>query len=172
MKLRFSILALLFVFIVGMVSAHEEREVGDYALHFGWRSEPALAGLLNGPEVFISPKGADEEAGLPDDVEVSLQVEITFGSESKTIALRQAWQEPGHFIADLIPTLPGDYSFRVFGTIGTAAIDETFTSTDGKFSSVEPSTDIMFPAAGATDVAALLARLDALEARIAKLEGK
>jgi len=173
MKVRLSILAVLLLMIVGVALAHEGREVGEYELHFGWRSEPALTGYPNGPEIYIHVHGSeDEEAPFPADIEVSLQAEVTFGSESKTLDLRPAFGETGHYIADLIPSMPGDYSFRVFGTIGDTEIDEVFTSTDGQFSSVDPGSDVMFPAAGIVDVAALLARIEALEARLAELEAK
>ena len=172
MKVRLSILAVLLLIIVGVVMAHEGREVGEYELHFGWRSEPALTGYPNGPEVYIHVHGSDEEAPFPADIEVSLQAEVTFGSESKTVELRPAFGETGHYVADLIPSMPGDYSFRLFGTIGDTAIDEVFTSTDGQFSSVDPSSDVMCPAAGIVDMAALLERIEALEARLAELEAK
>lgn len=177
MKVRFSLIVVLVVFVAGLVMAHEGREVEGYELHFGWRNEPALTGYPNGPEVFIHVHSHDaaegtEEPPFPADIEVSLQAEVTFGSESKTLTLRPAFGETGHYIADLIPSMPGDYSFRVFGTIGETAVDEVFTSTDGQFSSVEPSSDAMFPAAGIVDVADLLARIEALEARLAELEGE
>src|SRR5688500_5084624 len=141
MKLRLSILAVLFVLFVGVVMAHEGREVGEYELHFGWRSEPALTGFPNGPEAFMHVHSHDtaegaEEAPFPAEIEVSLQAEVTCGSESETLELRPAFGETGHYIADLVPSMPGDYSFRVFGTIGETAIDEVFTSADGQFSTV------------------------------------
>jgi hypothetical protein len=181
MKVRLFLITVLFVLFVSVALAHEGREIGEYELHFGWRSEPALTGYLNGPELFIhmheEHEGTEEaeegeEAPFPADIEVSLQVEVTFGSESKTLALRPAFGETGHYVADLIPSLPGDYTFRVFGTIGETDVDEVFTSTDGQFSSVDPSSDAMFPQAGIVDVAALLARIEALEARLAELESK
>jgi hypothetical protein len=188
MKGRMLVWVVLLVFALGLAvvpaSAHEGREVDGYELHFGWRSEPAYAGLLNGPEVFISVHEAHEETGeanhedeeeeeaapFPEDIPVSLQVEVTLGGESLTLPLEPAWQETGHYVADLIPTRPGDYTFRVFGTIGDTAVDETFSSIDGQFSAVEPASDIMFPQPS-EDVAALLARIEALEARVAALEG-
>jgi hypothetical protein len=162
------------------VAAHEGREVGGgaYSISLGWRNEPAYAGLLNGPEVFISiPHGDDHgdsphDEAFPEDIAVSLQVEVTFGPETKMLTLEPAWGTTGHYIADLIPTMPGDYSFRIFGTIGDVRVDETFTSADGEFSTVEPSSDLMFPSAGAVDMAALLQRIADLEARIAELEAK
>jgi hypothetical protein len=177
MKLRLFGLVLLVLALSAIPAlAHEGREVGEYALVFGWRVEPALAGLPNGPEVSISMRHEDEHDGheeaFPADIPVSLQAEVTFGSESRTLTLNPAWGETGHYIADLIPTLPGDYTFRIFGTIGDTAVDESFSSADGQFSSVEPATDVMFPQAGIVDVAALLARIEALEARLAALESQ
>jgi hypothetical protein len=175
MKIRSIILSAIFLFVLSALSApifaHEGREVAEYELHFGWRVEPAYAGLLNGPEVFIAVHQHEGEATpeTPVDIstlEVNLQAEVTFGDQTTTLTLRPAWGETGHYIAELIPTLPGDYSFHLTGTIGDVAVDEIFTSADGEFSSVEPTTDVMFPSLPAVDNA----RIEALEARIAELE--
>ncbi|MBC8100048.1 MAG: hypothetical protein H7Y11_11445 [Armatimonadetes bacterium] len=166
---------------ISPVAAHEGREIGDYEISFGWRNEPAIQGLFNGPDLYISlhdtPTDADTQATL-EALVVEMQVEVMFGSESRIMSLTpdfpmyEEYDGVGsvNYVADLIPTLPGDYSFRVYGTIGEVEVDELFTSTDGEFSSIEPATDIMFPEAGITDVAALLERIDALEARLAELE--
>jgi hypothetical protein len=157
------ILCLFLLTVFAPSAAHEGREVGEYLISFGWREEPAYAGMMNGPEVFISPHNEDE--AFPSDLVVALHAEVSFGDQTTTLNMRQAWQEPGHYIAELVPTMPGDYTFRVFGTIGDVEVDETFSSADGEFSTVEPSTDIMFPAIGSTDT-----RIAELEARIAELE--
>ncbi|MEQ8671826.1 MAG: hypothetical protein RLP44_05125 [Aggregatilineales bacterium] len=159
----------LLAMAVGLVSAHEGREVGDYQLVFGWRNEPALVGYPNGPEVIISLHEEGEEVDFSA-MDINLQVEVTFGPASRTVDLRQQFGAPNRYIADLIPTRPGDYSFRVFGNIGDTEIDEVFTSADGQFSSVEPAGDIQFPEVDAT-VAELLARIEALEALIAEMQG-
>ena len=39
---------------VGVVSAHEGREVGDYRINIGWIVEPAYEGLMNGVEVRVT----------------------------------------------------------------------------------------------------------------------
>lgn len=177
----FSILA-VFALAVTLVSAHEGREVGDYQLVFGWRNEPALVGYPNGPELTINLHGHEEEEseehGHAEEEEhdfstmdINLQVEVTFGPATRTMDLRPEFGSPNHFIADLIPTRPGDYTFRVFGNIGETEIDETFSSADGAFSSVEPAGDIQFPEPDPT-VAELLARIEALEAIIAELQGE
>jgi hypothetical protein len=136
-------LALILVFVSLIpAAAHEGREVGDYVIVFGWRVEPAYTELLNGPEVTITEHDTDEPvAGL----EETLQLEVSFGPATKTLTLRPVFDTPGHYTADLIPTRPGDYSFRLTGTIGDVEVDETFSSADGEFSTVEPIDDLRFP---------------------------
>jgi hypothetical protein len=124
------------------VAAHEGREVGEYVIEFGWRVEPAYTEMLNGPEILITEHDTDAPV---EGLEATLQVEVGFGPATKTLGLRPASATQGHYTADLIPTRPGDYSFRLFGTIGDQEIDETFTSTDGEFSTVEPIDDLRFP---------------------------
>lgn len=172
------VLILMLLGVMLPAAAHEGREVGEYVLSFGWRNEPAYAGMMNGPEVIIethgegdhghskrpAQNGEGEDHHPLEDVAIELQVEVTFGDQTMTLPLRPAYNTYGHYIADLIPTLPGDYIFRVTGTIGEVAVDETFDSADGEFSSVEPAADILFPAVGGED------RIAALEARIAELE--
>lgn len=156
-----------------VVTAHEGREVGEYTIEIGWRVEPAYTGLMNGPEITITRHGDETEeahseavaTSEPEDnhtnaevedhnagessgvtgLEDTLQIEVIFGPASKIINLRPVFEEPGHYTVDLLPTRPGDYTFRVFGTIEELEIDETFSAADGQFSSVEPIEDVQFP---------------------------
>jgi len=167
------VILLSFVSTFTVIFAHEGREVGDYIIEIGWREEPAYTGLMNGPEITITrhadetegahaeteattePEGdhtnaevedhdAEESSGVAG-LEDTLQIEVIFGPASKIINLRPVFQEPGHYTADLLPTRPGDYTFRVFGMIEDLEIDETFSAADGQFSSVEPIEDVQFP---------------------------
>lgn len=154
------------------VMAHEHREVGEYSITFGWRNEPAYVGQLNGPEVSLSLHDAHDEP-FPEDIEVDLRAEISFGDQIMLLTLEPVFGETGNYVADVIPALPGDYSFRIFGTIGDTDVDEVFTSADGEFSTVEPLSDILFPMIETEDearVAALEARIAALEAQIATMQ--
>src|SRR5690606_23544359 len=128
---------------------------------------------LNGPEIYIAPL-ADDDAATLEGLDVRLQAEVTFGDQTTTVTFRPAWGEVGHYIADLTPTLPGDYTFHITGNIGDTQVDEIFTSADGQFSTVEPATDLMCPSARSLEarIADLEARLNALEAIIAELEGQ
>jgi hypothetical protein len=124
------------------VGAHEGREVGEYVIEFGWRGEPAYTTLLNGPELTIENHDTDTPV---EGLDTSLNLEVSFGGKTKTLRLYAVWNDPGHYTADLIPTQPGDYSFHLTGKIEDTDVDETFTSADGEFSTVEPVADIMFP---------------------------
>lgn len=166
--IRFGLLLgmLALVLAVGIVSAHEGREVGDYTIKIGWRVEPAFTGLLNGAEITVTRHGEETEATAepeanqsnavteepPEEanngvtnLEDTLQIEVTFGPASKVIKPQPVSGEPGHYTANIIPTRPGDYTFRVFGTIEGVEVNETFSAADGQFSTVEPIEDIQFP---------------------------
>jgi hypothetical protein len=179
---KYWIRTVLFVGLMALlalpVAAHEGREVGEYSIAFGWKVEPAYAWQANGPEVYVEThhEGEDEHEDEHSDepnplegVEISLQAEVTFGDQSMVIQLEPAFGEIGHYVGDLTPTLPGDYTFHITGTIGDVAVDETFTSADGEFGSVEPQTDVLFPLPAGGD---LQAQIAALEARIAALEAE
>jgi hypothetical protein len=161
---RFRLIAILAALVLLALAvpslAHEGRTVGQYAIELGWRVEPAYTGIFNGPELFVNEAASDPEAtpemsadgdeeeavGAPvEGLEETLTLEVSFGGKSKILKLYPVWNDPGHYTADVIPTQPGDYSFHLSGKIGDLDIDETFTSADGKFGSVDPISDIQFP---------------------------
>jgi len=166
-----ALVALAFWFVPN-ASAHEHREVGDYEIAFGWQVEPAIAGVFNGPELFITT----HEDGKPlEGAEETLKLKVTFGNQSRDLKLSPAWQEPGHYVAHLTPTRAGDYTFQVTGTISSTAVmtatlvKETFSSADGEFSSVEPASDVLFPDTK-WDGAGFQAQIDALKAQVDALK--
>lgn len=173
------ILAVLALFIVGGVywvtsptaSAHEHRHVDNYEINFGWQVEPAFVGVFNGPEIRITDTTNDEPVV---GAEETLTLTVSFGPESKVLELTPVWNDPGHYVAALTPTRPGDYEFEITGSISvTTALSETvvnelFTSADGDFSTVEPAEDILFPDTGA-DAVNLQKQIDALKAEIEAL---
>jgi hypothetical protein len=130
--------------------AHESRVVGDIEMVVGWGNEPVYAGYQHPVEVFISePAPSEEEEGKPIS-DVELQVEVFFGPEasgtsSGALAMEEAFGEPGHFEADMIPTRPGTYTFHFTGTVAGQDIDEVFTSGPDTFSDANLAGDIQFP---------------------------
>lgn len=136
------VLALTLATLAFPAAAHEGREVGENLIVFGWRVEPTYTSLLNGPEFTVETHDDDKPV---EGLEETLQLEVSYGGKSKLLKLRAVFDAPGHYTADLIPTQPGDYSFRLTGTIGDTDVDEIFDSASGEFSSVEPISDIQFP---------------------------
>jgi hypothetical protein len=168
----------VYIFGTSQLSAHEGRHVGNYKLNFGWQVEPAFAGVFNGPEIFIVDTTTDEPVV---GAEESLTLTVSFGPESRVLRLEPARGEPGHYVAALTPTRPGDYEFAVSGIISTTTtlsetvVGEIFTSAGGDFSTVEPAEDLLFPDTETDAVSlqrqidALLEEIEALKAEIAEL---
>jgi hypothetical protein len=153
------------------VLAHEGREIEGYHFTVGFMEEPALEGSKNAVslEVEKHPEGAAHEhednppssaSGAGTEAEESdaelvpvegldstLQVEVTHipTGISKVMPLRPVFGEPGHYAADLIPTAPGQYRFRFFGTVEGMNIDESFESGPDTFDNVEEAKALQFP---------------------------
>ena len=169
----------IYVVTSSVASAHEHREVGDYEISFGWQVEPAFSGVFNGPEITITDTSTDEPVV---GAEETLTLTVSFGPESKVLTLEPAWNEPGHYVAFLTPTRPGDYEFELSGTISVTtalsetAVSELFTSADGDFSTIEPASDVLFPDAESDPISLqgqiddLLEEIEALKAEVAELK--
>lgn len=126
------------------VSAHEARTVAtDYDFVVGFVSEPAIQGELNGVSLEVT-KADKPVTGL----DQTLKVEVSVAGQKKEFALSPVWKQDGSYEAFFIPTQPGDYTFRFFGTIEGKEINETFTSSPDGFDSVAPRSDYEFPAVG------------------------
>jgi hypothetical protein len=136
-------------------TAHEHRTVGSYELVVGFLNEPAVSNELNGLSLRVTEAPAEDTAATPEadaegapveGLEATLQAEVIYGDQRMPLTLAPAWNDPGHYVAPLIPTQPGDYSFHIWGTINGAEIDETFTAGPETFSTVIDRTTLEFPA--------------------------
>lgn len=153
----------------GAASAHDEIHIGDYDLHLGWQHEPTYVGELNAVQLIVDgPDGAPVTDLTPTDVSVS----ISFGDQtSDPFPLMPSYDPdeglgtPGELLAPVLPTTPGDYTFHVTGAIHGQTVDETVTSGEMTFDSVQGSSAIQFPMALPT-MAELVTRIERLEARI------
>ena len=165
--------ALLTMVSATVVFGHEDREEGDYRFNVGFLDEPAYEGQRNAVSLRVtkmkaegqseghgnaaqkeaaeeSDHGHGESATVPvEGLEAALQVEVTHvpTGASKVMNLRAAWNDPGHYLADLIPTSPGHYRFRFFGTIEGNEIDSTYDSRagGGSFDDIREASTIHFP---------------------------
>ena len=126
--------------------AHERREVGPYQFVVGFFTKPAFERLKNGVDLRVLRVETQQPV---EGLEQTLQVELIYVSSgaAKVLRLRTVYREPGRYTADLIPTAPGQYRFRFFGSITEMAINETFDSRagGGQFDDVRSSADIQFP---------------------------
>jgi len=124
--------------------AHGHVHVGDYELTIGFSNEPALQGEPNGLDLFVTDTRTGERVN---GLEETLRAEISFGGTKKEFALQPKFGQEGAYTAYLIPTEAGDYTWRIFGTIEDFPVDVSLTSGPDTFSSVQPKSNISFPAA-------------------------
>jgi exosome complex RNA-binding protein Csl4 len=73
---------------------------------------------------------------------------------------------PGEYLAPIIPTAPGAYTFHLKGKIRSQAVDLTVTSSDSTFDSVISPSGIQFPVP-LPAMGDVVTRLDRVDARIA-----
>jgi hypothetical protein len=146
--LAITLVSSLLVLSPGRALAHESRDVagGKYQFVVGFLVEPAYEGQKNGLDLRVRVPGTTPTpvTGL----EKTLQVEITYVSTNqsvtKPIRAISASSDPGHYTTDLLPTQPGQYRFRIFGTVENSQVNEAFTSGD-KFNNVDKAESLTFP---------------------------
>lgn len=104
------------------------------------------------PKIMASglPQTGDNHDAQPvKGLQDTLQVEVSHvaSENSKVLNLRAVLNQPGDYTADLIPTAPGVYEFRVFGAVEGNQTDETFVSTGGggDFDDVQTAAALQFP---------------------------
>jgi len=112
----------------------------------GFAIEPAYEGQKNGVELRVS-EGEGDAAVPVEGLQETLQVEVTHVESgiSQIMPLRAVFGSPGRYTNDWIPSMPGAYRFRFFGTIGEVTVDESFESGPDTFGSVEPAAELYFP---------------------------
>ena len=125
---------------VAPAAAHESREVGELTMVVGFIAEPVYVGNRSGLEFFVN-RGDEPVEGL----EETLQAEVRFGTDARELPLTARFGEPGAYQSYFIPTAAGPYTFRIFGTIDGAEIDESFTSSEEGFNEVQEVTSGQFP---------------------------
>jgi hypothetical protein len=149
-------------------SAHEHRAIanGQYNVVVGFLNEPSFAGQQNGLDLTVMKLGGKPSAGTPatdsDDgpsgapvtgLEKTLKAEVMYGDQTMELTLAPRWNTPGAYDGVFFPMKPGDYTFRIFGTIDGAKVDESFTSSPSTFGPVEDPAPLEFPKATAASAA-------------------
>ena len=143
----------------GIVPKQIEANVGDTIV---WTNEEFQnTVLMSGPLSSMTPemKSVAEAAASGTSFQTTapvnrvtglgatLEVELTHLSTSttKSMPLTEVFGDPGHYVAEFIPTAPGDYRVRFFGSIEGELVDETFDSGPDTFDTVVASDAIQFP---------------------------
>jgi hypothetical protein len=153
-----------------LASAHVIERAGSYTLEIGWHVEPTYVGYPNAVEVTIADASGKPVTDLgPDD----LHATVASGSQtSQALSFDPAFDlaegdgTPGQYIAKVLPTAPGDYTFHITGTVHGTAVDISVTSGDKTFDPAIGTTDIEFPNA-LPDQAEVATHLDRLDGRVA-----
>jgi len=121
--------------------AHEQRDVGDYALEVGFIAEPVYVGERSGLEIHVT-KADQPVSGL----DQTVKAEVIYGSQTRDLPLTEREDEPGWYESVFIPTAAGKYTFHLTGTIESTPLDESFTSSPSGFDEVQEATAGQFPA--------------------------
>ncbi len=153
-------------------SAHENRKVGRWNFVVGWGTEPALAGEPNRVQLILSDARENPVIDLGD----TLKVDVTFEGKTTTLTFEPKFEvgefgTRGDYGADIIPTRPGTYAFRINGTIRGDKIDATFTCSDKTFDCIKDPAGQEFPTPDPNN-AQLASRIDRESARLAGLSDK
>lgn len=155
------VVASSFVFGSNSALAHERRNVGPYTFVVGWLNEPAFVNSMNALDLAVT-----ETAGgtAVDGLAETLKAEVIVGGGARTLPLKLAarFGLPGRYRGDVLPTKTGDYTFRIFGTVGSTQVDERFESGPGRFNGIESTDALEFPDA-MPSTADLAGRLDSLQ---------
>jgi hypothetical protein len=74
------------------------------------------------------------------------KAEVKFGDQTRPLDLVQDPDDPTIYRSEFVPTLPGDYTFRIFGTLDGVEFSEEFRSSPTTFPGVIPTGNMQFPA--------------------------
>ncbi len=126
----------------GVAAAHEHGTIGQYEFVVGFINEPAFEGEQNGLWVKVTDTSSNTPVENLADI---LKARVIFGNQELDLNLKPAWDEKGVYTADFYPTMAGDYTFQLTGTVADTSIDERFTSSPEGFDSVKSSDALQFP---------------------------
>lgn len=144
-KLRLSFIASILALLVGTCAlAHQSIEVngGEYRVIVGYLVNPAYSGQMNGIDLAVRNANNEALTGL----EQSLEAWVVGpdGTEVK-LTLRANGAKEGWYTGNFIPTVAGNYTFRVRGFIGEVEIDLHFDHPAHSDPAVMDATTISVP---------------------------
>ncbi len=74
------------------------------------------------------------------------KAEVIYGDQTKPLDLVQDPDDPTVYRSEFVPTQPGDYTFRIFGTLDGVEFSEEFRSSPNTFPGVISTENMQFPA--------------------------
>ena len=125
---------------VPLALAHEDNDLGEYAMEIGLIDEPVYVGEASGLEFGVS-KGEQPVEGL----ETTLKAQVIVGEKSMDLPLTAREDQPGWYESKFIPTQAGPYTFHITGSIEAQPVDATFTSSPEGFNEVQDTAAGQFP---------------------------
>ena len=185
---------LLFVAVLVMVSApsvwaHTHRILSingqQIEVVVGWLNEPAYAGEINAVDFWAHyvnatcPQGA-ESTSPPCPVyrlDQYLRVMVMTGGQSQVLSFSPVLSDDipplffGEYTAEVEPTVPGSYSFTIFGTVGSTNVNETFVCGPTTFDCIHPANEVQFPQSTAS-TGDLQAALSNAQSQISSLQSQ
>ena len=109
-------------------------EIGPYVLIVGWETEPVVVGERNALFFDVSKEGQPVEG-----LESSLAVALLYGGQTFTGNLQPS-TEPGIYTVEVVPTVRGQYSVQLSGSLEDLDINEVVEPEE-----VLPSAVLEFP---------------------------
>lgn len=131
-------------------------------LHFivGWTAEPPFTMQKNGLDLGVEfASNSTPVANL-----TTLNAQYEFGGKTFPLELRGQFRRDGRYTGDIMPTRPGEYTVRVWGTVHGLAVNFSVHP-----ETVSESKDIAFPEPP-PDTATLQQRVTALEQRVGSMD--
>src|SRR5256712_3959197 len=107
--------------MVTPVAAHDHVTVGEYELTVGWRSEPAVAGGLNGLDLGIQHHFSNGTTAWVVGIERDLNATLTTGPALVVRAVEPQFDRPGWSTFHVIPPVPAACSVRNAGGLTLTA---------------------------------------------------
>jgi hypothetical protein len=153
-RLRITVSTLVVALGVASLShaalAHEIRKVGKLQMTVGWSVEPTYTGFRNEVQLFLKDSSGKPITDLGDN---DLKVQVVYGKQKTPLmSLDPSYDPdtglgtPGEYDRAIIPTRPGNYTFRFVGTVHGQKIDQSFTSSEQTFDPVREAGTVEFPA--------------------------
>ena len=154
--------------------AHEHVNISaDYEIVVGWVTEPPVVGVFNGVLIEINMftnGGANTTPVIGAENNLTVYI-INGGLQTDPSNLNPIDESPGSYSVPLLPTLTGEYSVNITGTLGTTSVNEKLALDE-----VNPASNVVFPyvdvnAAQDSSISSLNDQINGLNSLIYLLSG-